>query len=255
MLSKFAYLTLCRSIPLFGAAGPRRCRQGPGDPGARSPAAPPNQTTQARSCRPGGACRHQPRLAPSPLVVLLCQARDAAALSPAPGPTRTAEPGDLRSTRSCSSSSSAWPGRTHAGATDASRASCSGLGCTSRPPRSAPRCAATDWIRRRDRRPPPASVRASAGCWDRRLRLLHRRHRLAAAALHLVLHRTRHSPGPPGRVTANPNAAWPPSRLATSCCAWRTKHDAARASSSAIVTRSSAVGSTRCSARRAPTCW
>jgi hypothetical protein len=29
------------------------------------------------------------------------------------------------------------------------------LGYTSRPPRSAPRCAATDWIRRRDRRPPP----------------------------------------------------------------------------------------------------
>jgi hypothetical protein len=77
--------------PAIGAAGPRRCRQGPGDPGAPSPAgraAPPNQTTQARSCRPGGACRHQPRLAPSPLVVLLRQARDAAALAPAAGRRR-----------------------------------------------------------------------------------------------------------------------------------------------------------------------
>jgi hypothetical protein len=35
----------------------------------------------------------------------------------------------------------------------------------------------------------------------------------------------------------------------------QTKHDAACASSSAIVTRSSAVGSTMCSAPRAPTCW
>jgi hypothetical protein len=192
--------------PAIGAAGPRRCRQGPGDPGAPSPAgraAPPNQTTQARSCRPSGACRHQPRLVPSPLVVLLRQARDAAALAPAAGRRRL----DLPAPRNRSTS-------TRPGAAAAHRPPGPGeptLGLPTHPGRAAPA-----WDTRLGHRdphhaaPPPtgsdaatddhhlASVHASAGCWDRRLRLLHRRHRLAAAALHLVLHRTRHSPGPPG---------------------------------------------------------
>ena len=68
------------------------------------------------------------------------------------------------------------------------------------PPRSGPDAAANGHHL--------AGVPASAGCRDPRLRLLHRRHRLAAKALRLVLHRCGHSPRPPGRVTANPNAAW-----------------------------------------------
>ena len=44
-----------------------------------------------------------------------------------------------------------------------------------------------------------AGVPAPAGRRDRRLRLLHRRHRLAAAAVGAVLHRTGDSAGPPGR--------------------------------------------------------
>src|SRR6266498_4372689 len=47
--------------------------------------APPGPTTQVRTCRPGAAGRDQPRAAPSPLVVLLRQAGDVAALAPAAG--------------------------------------------------------------------------------------------------------------------------------------------------------------------------
>jgi hypothetical protein len=59
--------------------------------------------------------------------------------SPAPGPIPTADLADRRSTKRSNSSSSAWPRRTRAGATSASKASCSGLACASRPPRSVPR--------------------------------------------------------------------------------------------------------------------
>ena len=86
MLSKFAYLTLCRSIQLLvllarGDAGKDLeilvlrhqlavlRRQTP--------------TTQVRTCRPCGARRDQPCVAPGPLVVLLRQAGDAVALAPA----------------------------------------------------------------------------------------------------------------------------------------------------------------------------
>jgi hypothetical protein len=46
--------------------------------------------------------------------------------------------------------------------------------------------------------PAPAAAGILAGD------LLHRRHRLAQRLYILFLHRTRHPPGPPGRVTANP---------------------------------------------------
>jgi len=43
-----------------------------------------------------------------------------------------------------------------------------------------------------------------AGRRDRRVRLLHRRHRLAAKAVCAVLHRAGHPPGPPGRGDRQP---------------------------------------------------
>jgi hypothetical protein len=52
-------------------------------------------------------------------------------------------------------------------------------------------------------------------------------------------------------VTTNPNAAWSPSRPATCWLSWRNEV-AECASLSAIVTRSSASGSKRCSGQRTP---
>ena len=49
-----------------------------------------------------------------------------------------------------------------------------------------------------------AGVPAPAGRRDRRLRLLHGRHDLAAAAPRLVLYGTGHPPGPPGRGYRQP---------------------------------------------------
>jgi hypothetical protein len=76
MLSKLAYLTLCRCIQLLamlarGDASLACCI-------ARSP-------SQARAHRPCPAPGGQPGTAQSPLVVLLRDARDAAALAPTPG--------------------------------------------------------------------------------------------------------------------------------------------------------------------------
>jgi hypothetical protein len=64
VLSKVAYLTLCRSIQAL-AAGSRRRRQGPRDPGAPPPAhrvAPPSRTSQVRAHRPRPAHGGQPGL-------------------------------------------------------------------------------------------------------------------------------------------------------------------------------------------------
>jgi hypothetical protein len=85
---------LPHAVPLDPAArtpGPRRCRQGPGAPGAAPPAqrpAPPSPTAQARARRPCPAGCDQPRAAPIALVLLPCQAGDAAALAPSPGRRR-----------------------------------------------------------------------------------------------------------------------------------------------------------------------
>ena len=76
------------------------------------------------------------------------------------------------------------------------------FGC--RRPRSARRCAVTGWVRRRGQRPPPGGRSCAGRRRDRRLRLLHGRHDLAATALRLVLHRTGHPPGPPGRGYRQP---------------------------------------------------
>jgi hypothetical protein len=82
---------LPHAVPLDPAArtpGPRRCRQGPGTPGAAPPAqrpAPPGPTAQVRARRPGPAGCDQPRAAPIALALLPCQAGDAAALASSPG--------------------------------------------------------------------------------------------------------------------------------------------------------------------------
>jgi Homeodomain-like domain len=59
--------------PATCAAGPWRCRQGPGDPGAAPSAhrvAPPSRTSQARARRPCSTRCSQPRATPCPLVLL-----------------------------------------------------------------------------------------------------------------------------------------------------------------------------------------
>jgi len=82
------------AVPLHPAAcpaGPWRRRQGSGDPRPAPPthgAGPPDGSAQDRAHRPSPARRHQPCLAPIPLVLFLCQAGDAAALAPMPGGRR-----------------------------------------------------------------------------------------------------------------------------------------------------------------------
>jgi hypothetical protein len=87
MLSRLAYLLL-PVFPAACAAGPWRCRQGPGDPGA-APSAhralPPSPTSHALTRRPSSTRCSQPRAAPCPLVLLPGQARDAVGLASAAG--------------------------------------------------------------------------------------------------------------------------------------------------------------------------
>jgi hypothetical protein len=149
--------------PAARAAGPWRCCQGPRDPGAPSPAdraAPPDPTTQVRTCRPRGARRHQPRLAPGPLVVLPRQAGDAAALAPAAGRRRL----DLPAPRHRATATG--PGAAAADRPPGHREPALGLpahqgraaparhpGLGNRDPHHAG--AVMDWTRRHDRRPRP----------------------------------------------------------------------------------------------------
>ena len=93
----------------------------------------------------------------------------------------------------------AWPGRTPAGATSASKGSSDALACWSRRPRSAPPSAVMGLIQRHGVRPRPGGVPAPAGRRDRSVRLLHRRHHLAATAVCAVLHRAGQQAGPPRR--------------------------------------------------------
>jgi hypothetical protein len=77
--------------PAARSAGPRRRRQGPGDPRPAPPTRrppPADPTSQAGARRPRHARCSQPRATPSPLVVLLGHARDAVALASAAGGRR-----------------------------------------------------------------------------------------------------------------------------------------------------------------------
>ena len=193
-------------------ARPQRCRQGPGDPGATPPArraAAPGSSTQVRADRPCRACRPQQGAATGTLVVLHRQTRDAAALASPPGRSRV----DI-------SPSWTWASATRRGRAAADRPPGTGesaLGLPAHPRRAAPawdpglgnrdpRNAAPAWLG-------PcatagiddvAGVSSPAGHWDPRLRLLHRRHRLAATALCAVLYRTGHPARPPGRGHCQP---------------------------------------------------
>jgi putative transposase len=130
------------------------------------------------------------------------------AWSPAPGPTRTVEQGDHHSPRTSSSSSSAWPERTPLGLPAHPRRTAAlgraglGIGDPQHPSSLPARPSATADDH------DLAGVPAPAGRRDRGLRLLHRRHGVAAGlyVLFFIELDTRcvHLAG----VTANPNGAW-----------------------------------------------
>jgi hypothetical protein len=200
VLSKLAYLTLCRSVQLLTQL-------------ARGDAAKDleilvlrrlDAATQAGASRPGPARGDQPRPAPDPLVVLLRQARDTAALAPAHGRrrldlptprTRTTADGPRRSAADppAGQGEPALGLPTHQGRTPTPGEA--GLGNRdphdAAPPRAGPSPAPSGHD--------VAGVPTPAGRRDRCLRLVHRRHGLAVAAVRAVLHRTGYPPGPPGR--------------------------------------------------------
>jgi hypothetical protein len=140
------------------------------------------------------------------------------------------------------------------GATNPSRANSYAWGPRPRQPRSGRYFAATGWTQPRAAQPrrggrsyasrPPGS--SPATCFTVDTVLLWRLYvlffiELDTRRVHLA------------RVTPNPNAAWSPNKPAT-CCWCSGNQDAGCASPSAIVTRSSVAGSTTWSVRRAPRC-
>jgi hypothetical protein len=141
-------------------------------------------TTSVPDRRSSPAGGGQPRTASSPLVVLPREARDAAALAP------TADRPRLDPLPP--------PAKTLAGATSASRATCSA---------SASKCRHHDPHLHASSRVGSctsaggydlAGVPVPAGRWDQGVRFLHRRHDLATAVVCAVLHRVGHSASPPG---------------------------------------------------------
>jgi hypothetical protein len=197
VLPRLAYLALCRSIQLLVLLAHSEAakkleilvlrhqlavlRRQPHAPSSSPPTAPCLPPSAASCPEPAGPASSSPRRR--------CCA-GTGAWSPAPGPTRTVEQGDHHSPRTSSSSSSAWPETTPAGATNASRRTATpgraglGIGDPQHPSSLPARPSATADDH------DLTGVPAPAGRRDRGLRLLHRRHRLAAAAVGAVLHRT-----------------------------------------------------------------
>src|SRR6266540_3940438 len=203
------------AVPLHPAprpTRPRRRRQGPGDPGPAPAAhrpATPAPTTQAGTRRPCPARRSQPRPTTRPLVVLLRHPRHPAALASPPGRRRMDPPTSRPRTTAAGRRGPAAdhpPGHREPalglpapqGRTPAAwRARLRHRNPVhAAPPRAGPGAATHDHHL--------AEVPAPAGRRDPRVRLLHRRHRLAAPALRAVLHRTRQPTGPPGRGDRQP---------------------------------------------------
>jgi len=210
MLSKPAYLTLCRSIQLL----------------VLRPAVTPLRTwrssSRATSSWSSAARPHDPSWSPpigrcSPRSAASCHGLAGRAssldrrrccagtggLSPVPGlpapPDRpaSAEPGVQQLIVRLARENSTW-------ATSASRESCSAWGFGSRQPRSERRCAATGWTSTAADGHHVAGVPAPAGRRDRGLRVLHRRQHLAATAVSAVVHRTPHATSAAGRRDCRP---------------------------------------------------
>ena len=203
MLSKLAYLTLCRFIQLLVLLAHGDATKELEILVLR------HQLTALRRqvARPRLELTDRALLAavsrtlpPSPLVMLLREARDAAALAPPPGRRRV----DLPASRS--GTAIAQPRRPAA-----HRAPGQGepaLGLPAHPGRTPAPWGTSLGIRDPHDAAPPrtgssttagyhnlAGVPSPAGRRDRGVRLLRRRHRLAATALRAVLHRTGHPTG------------------------------------------------------------
>ncbi len=237
MLSKLAHLTLCHSIQLLvllarskaartwrswcSATNWPCCAGRSHAPGSSPPTAPCSR-------RSAGHCR-------APAVVLLRQPRHAAALAPAAGRRRLdppAPPARATTTRPGTAAADRPPGQREPP-----------LGLPAHPGRTS-----TAWRGRLGDRDPHHAAPPRPGP------LLHRRHRLAATALHPVLHRTRHPPGPPGRGDRQPQR-----RLVTQQARnlLLRLEDQGRRVRFRIRDHDAKFcrGSTTCSARRAPRCW
>ncbi len=185
MLSKLAYLTLCRSIQVLallarGDAAKDLELLVLTSPTHRAP--PPSPTSQAPTRRPSPARCRQPRPPPSPLVLLLGQARDAVALASAAGrrrvdlstpPDRPAAAGPGGATADRPPRQGEPPLGLPADQRRAPTARHGRLGDRdphhAAPPRARPRAT--------------AGVPAPAGRRDRGVRLLHRGHGLAATCM------------------------------------------------------------------------
>ena len=252
------------AMPLCSAAPPAcpwRRRQRSRDPCPAPPAhrpTPPDATTQGRAYRPGPARGAQPRPARTrwscffvkPETLLRWHRRMVAGAwnDPRRGPGRPPMDHDLqRLILRLATENLRWGYQRIKGellrlgtqaSTTAIRTLLRRHGLD-----PAPRRAATTW--RAFLRQQAAGIVACD--------LLHRRHGLAVAAVCAVLHRTGHRRVHLAGVTPNPTPPGSPNKPAT--CYWCSgNEDAGCASSSAIVTRNSVAGSTRCSVRRAPRC-
>ena len=263
------YPACCRSSLTWHSAAPPNCSscwpaatpQRPGDPGSPPPtrrAAPANSTPQAPARRPRPARRVQPGTAALPLVVLLRAARHAAALASAAGrrcldlphqpgrppldqelPVADHPPGQ----REPALELPAHPRRT---ATPRR----SGIGDRD-PHHAAPSRAGSDAAANGHHL---AGVPAPAGRRDRRLRPASRSTRSGCAGSTSCSSSIWAPAGYLAGVTGNPNAAWV-TQQARNLLLRLEDQGRPFASSSAIVTRSSAAGSTTCSAQKAPRCW
>jgi hypothetical protein len=212
VLSKLAYLTLCRSIQVLvllvrGDAAKDLEILVLRQPACRPPS--PDSTSEAGAGGSGPARRGQPRAAAVPLVVLLREARHVAWLAPAAGRRRvdlpappdwpaTAGPGGPTTDRSAGQGESPVGLPAHQGRTPAAWHARVG----DRDPFDASPSRARAGTQAGKQH--LASVPAPANRPDRGVRLLHHRDGLAQAVVCAVLHRIGHPPSSPCRGDRQP---------------------------------------------------